>query len=425
MITLALAIAATLALSDTPETAPRSLLEQSQALRAETRELAGAGDWEGAAQRNAAALELQPGHYGLLVNAVILSTNDGDLDGALDALEALSVAGFGIDLATAPELAEALEAHDTERLSGLRARMAENREPAGQAERYLTAPLRDALVETFAVDIDAERLYLGTVADASIYSVRLDDPQNPERLAGPGDGLGSVFGMALDARNRILYAATGRLAQSASDVPDNYETALVAFDLVTGDIARRLTHERAGHFSDVLASDGVIYASDSEAGRIYRLDSPDGELELYAEDPRMSSLQGLALSQGALWVIDYATGLWRIDPVSREASLVPLLEGSLIGFDGLATDSYGELYGIRNGVQPHGLFHISLEPWGRGARVSAVLTGHPDFSEPTGVRVSDGRLFILANAQWALFPADGSAPAEERRDPVILYMPVP
>jgi len=394
-------------------------------LRAETRELAGAGNWEGAAQTNAAALELQPGHYGLLVNAVILSANGGDLDGALDALEAVTIAGFGIDLASMPQLADALEAHDGERLAGLTDRMEQNLAPAGQAERYLTVPLRDALVETFAVDIDAERLYLGTVADASIYSVRLDDPQNPERMAGAADGLGSVFGMALDARNRILYAATGRLEQSASDVPENYETALVAFDLFTGGVARRLTHERAGHFSDVLASDGVIYASDSEAGRIYRLESPDGELEVYAEDPRMSSLQGLALAQGALWVMDYATGLWRIDPVSQEASLVPLLEGSLIGFDGLATDSYGELYGIRNGVQPHGLFHIALEPWGRGARVQPVLTGHPDFREPTAVRVSDGRLFVLANAQWELFPADGSAPDDARRDPVILYLPVP
>ncbi|HCY56612.1 MAG TPA: hypothetical protein DF715_14205 [Oceanicaulis sp.] len=402
MIILALALAASLALSDTP--APGSLLDQSQALRAETRLLAAEGDWAGAAEANAAALALQPGHFGLLTNAVALTANAGDLDGALDALDALAQAGFALDLAAAQGLAEALAAHDPERLAGLRERMAQNMEPAGQAERYMSVPLRDALVENFAVDIDAERIYLGTVADASLYSVRLDDPQNPRLLAGPEYGMGSVFGLALDGRNRLLYAATARIPLSPEGVPGDRETALVAFDLMTGEVSARHRFAGAGRFSDVVVQDGIVYASDSVEGRIYRLERPGGELEVYAEDSRFASLQGLALAQGALWVADYATGLWRIDPVSREASRVEVLEGSLIGFDGLAADSYGELYGVRNGVQPHGVFHIALEPWGGGARVRPVLTGHRDFDEPTTVRVSDGRLFVLANAQWELFP---------------------
>lgn len=425
MMILLLALAASFALSDTPASGNGSLLDQSQALRAETRLLAAEGDWAAAAEVNAAALALQPGHFGLMTNGVALAANAGDLDGAFAALDALAHAGFSFDLAAAQGLEAALSAHDAERLVHLRQRMAQNLVPVGRAERYLTTPLRDALVESFAVDIDAERLYLGTVADASIYAVRLDDAQNPERLAGPEDGMGSVFGLALDGRNRILYAATGRIALTPEGAPGERETALVAFDLLTGEVSARHMFAGAGRFSDVVVQDGIVYASDSVEGRIYRLERPGGELEIYAEDSRLASLQGLALAQGALWVVDYATGLWRIDPVSREASRVEVLEGSLIGFDGLTTDSYGELYGVRNGVQPHGLFHIALEPWGRGARVRPVLTGHPDFNEPTTVRVSDGRLFVLANAQWELFPEDGAASPVPRRDPVILYMPVP
>lgn len=425
MITLALALAASLALSDVPAAGSGSLLDQSQALRAETRLLAAEGDWAGAAEANAGALALQPGHFGLLTNAVALAANGGDLDGALDALEALIQAGFSLDLAAARGLEAALEEHAPSRLAALRERMAQNLQPVGRAERYLSVPLPDALVETFAVDIDAERLYLGTVADASIYAVRLDDPRNPERLAGPEDGMGSVFGMALDGRNRLLYAATARTALTPEGLPGERETALIAFDLFTGEISARHTMPGAGRFSDVVVQDGIVYASDSVEGRIYTLTAPRNTLEIYAEDSRFASLQGLALAQGALWVVDYATGLWRIDPVSREASRVEVLEGSLIGFDGLTTDSYGELYGVRNGVQPHGVFHIALEPWGGGARVRPVLTGHRDFDEPTTARVSDGRLFVLANAQWELFPEDGSQPQRERRDPVVLHMPVP
>ena len=422
MITAILALAAALTLSETPEATPGSLLDQSLALRAETRLLAADGDWQGAAEANAAALALQPGHYGLLTNALVIAFNGGDLDGAFVAAEALAAAGASVELSDA--MRAGLAGHDADRLASVAARMAANSAPVGRAERYLSTPLRDSLVESFAVDIDAERLYLGTVADASLYAVRLDDPQNPERLAGPADGMGSVFGMALDGRNRLLYAATGRVEQTSPDVPEAYATALVAYDLVTGEIADHHTIEGAGQFSDVVVQDGVVYASDSGTGRIYTLASPRSALEVYAQDSRFASLQGLALAQGALWVIDYATGLWRIDPVSREASRVEVREGSLIGFDGLTSDSYGELYGVRNGVQPHGLFHIALDAWGGDARVRPLLTAHPDFSEPTTVRVSDGRLFILANAQWELFPENGSAPAGQRRDPVILYMPV-
>ncbi|MFN3834847.1 MAG: SMP-30/gluconolactonase/LRE family protein [Glycocaulis sp.] len=425
MMILALALAASLALSDTPAAAPGSLLDQSLALRAETRTLAAERDWEGAARANAAALALQPGHQGLLTNAVALAANGGDFDAALDALDALAGAGFSLDLASARGLEAALEEHAPSRLAVLRERMAQNIAPVGRAERYLSTPLPDALVESFAVDIDAERLYLGTVADASLYSVRLDDPGNPERLAGPEDGMGSVFGLALDGRNRILYAATGRIALTPDGAPGERETALVAFDLLTGEVSARHMFAGAGRFSDVVVQDGIVYASDSVAGQIYRLNRPGGELELYAGDSRFASLQGLALSRGALFVADYATGLWRIDPVSREASRVEVTQGSLIGFDGLATDSYGEIYGIRNGSQPHGLFHIALQGFGDRARVTPVLTGHRDFGDPVTVRISDGRFFILANAQWDLFPEEGSQPAEPRRDPVILFMPVP
>jgi len=37
----------------------------------------------------------------------------------------------------------------------------------------------------------------------------------------------------------------------------------------------------------------------------------------------------------------------------------------------------------------------------------------------------DGRAFVLADAQWNLFPEDGSAPAEARSDPQILSLPLP
>ncbi|MCC5981530.1 MAG: hypothetical protein JJU26_07410 [Oceanicaulis sp.] len=285
----------------------------------------------------------------------------------------------------------------------------------GHAERYMSTPLPDALINGLAVDIDAERLYLGGMADHSLYAVSLENPGAPERLAGPEDGLGPVYGLAIDGRARILYAATG-------GADDGAEPALAAYDLFTGEISHLHTMEGAGRFSDVVAQDGVVYASDAEAGRVYLLSSPRGVLEIYAEDERFGALQGLALTRGALFAADPENGIWRIDAVSREAELVEALEGDLTGFSSLATDSYGELYAVRSNAGTHGLYHIALQGFGQDARVSPLLTGHPDFDDPAGLRISDGRFFILANAQWPAF-ADGASAS--RRNPVVLYMPVP
>ncbi len=402
---------------------PQTFLDQSLRLRARTRELAAEGDWRNAFLFNLQALDLQPGHYGLLTNAAIIAFNDADVERTMLALALLARAGGSFDLPA--DMRAALQDYDAGWLAELESVLTMNGSATGHAERYLSTPLPNALIEALAVDIDAERLYLGSVASRALYSVSLESPQNPERLAGPDEGLGSVFGLAIDGRARILYAATGTVPQTPLGEDETIEPALVAYDLLTGEISHRHTIDGAGRFSDVVAQDGIVYTSDAEGGRIYVLSEPGGTLELYAEDSRLASLQGLALTRGALFAVDYATGLWRIDPITREPGRVEVSEGSLIGFDGLATDSYGELYGIRNGSRPHGLFHITLQGFGNGARVTPVLTGHPDFGDPVTVRISDGRFFILANAQWDLFPEDGGPPAGERRNPIVLFKPVP
>jgi hypothetical protein len=54
-----------------------------------------------------------------------------------------------------------------------------------------------------------------------------------------------------------------------------------------------------------------------------------------------------------------------------------------------------------------------------------VLTGDERLGEPTTVRIADNRLFLTADAPWALFPEDGAPPANPRPEPVILSVPIP
>ncbi|PWE18458.1 hypothetical protein DDZ18_02295 [Marinicauda salina] len=402
-----------------------SLLDQSRALREQTRAAAGAEDWEAARRTNEAALGLQPGHPGLLRNALIIGGLAGDAEAQFRALERMAIAGLAFDIAANVDDAEALRAADPTRYDAVAERLEANAAPVGEATVFAEPALRDALIESVAIDIETERLYLGSVADRRIYLVEPFSPGEAEVFAGPEDGVASVFGLALDRANRLLYAAVGVVPQTPVEDGEAPGTALLAFDMETGELYRRHEIDGAVRIADVAVRDGVVYAADAEGGRIYRLTGPAGRLDVFAEDSRFASLQGLAAARGAVWVVDYALGLWRIDPVSGEATLAATPStASMIGLDGLATSLDGRMFVVRNGASPHGVFELVLDEAGGVAALEPVLTGEPRFGEPTTLRIADDRAFVVANAQWNLFPEDGSEPDGERTDPVILTFPV-
>lgn len=402
---------------------PVNLFEQSRNLRAETREAAAREDWGTAQRTNRAALALQPGHPIMLGNQVLIESASGSDENLLLALEELAASGLGFDL-EGLDRADDLQATAPERFAELTARLAANAAPVGTADIHVQADLSDILIEGVAVDIETERVFLGSVSDRRIY-VFEHGSNDPEVFADERDGLWSVFGLAVDARNRVLYAASGVVPQTPMDDDEEPGTAIFVFDLGSGRRIAQHTIDGAGRIADFTVRDGVVYASDAENARVYRLNGPQGRLQVFAEDARFASLQGVAVTGGAVWVADYAQGLWRIDPVDGAATLasLPLTGESLIGLDGLATGLDGTIYAVRNGVNPHGVLKLDLDPEGHLIKAEPILTQHPafgDHGEPTLLHILDGRAFLMANAQWSLFPEDGSEPEAERSSPVVL-----
>lgn len=426
-LTLSISAAALLLGAAFPASAQSpSLLDASRALREEMRAAAQIEDFETARRLNTAALSIQPGHSALLNNAVLLAGFAGDVDGQFAALEAMAAAGLSYDLAASVRNLVELETADAERIAALRTAFAQNATPVGSARLVASPPLGDALIEALAVDNETERVYLGGVAERRIYRVEPFAPSEFEVFAGEDDPIGSIFGLAADRVNGRLYAVEGVVPQTPLGEGETPGTALLALDLETGELIERYTIDGAVRMGDLTVRDGVVFVSDADGGRIYRLNGPRAELELYAEDTRFASLQGLAQARGALWVVDYALGLWRIDPVTRHAHLQPSPESaSLIGLDGLVADRLGRLFVIRNGAAPVGVFELVFDAQSRLVGMEPVLTGDPRIGEPTTARVSDGRLFVNADAPWDQFPEDGAAPEGPRRTPQILAVPIP
>jgi hypothetical protein len=385
-----------------------------------------AGDFEAAKRALEAVRDLKPGHPAVLNGLVTVARRAEHPEDALDALEAMDAAGLTYDTS---RVAEWLSEADPARFAAVDAALAANGEPVGRAERAAVIDRPDALIEGVAVDIETDRIFLSSVAQREILLLEPFAPNDPIVFADQDDGLWSVFGIAVDDRTRMVWAASGVVPQTPMAEGETPGTALFAFDLMTGDLYNRYEIDGAERMADFVVRDGMVYVADAGAPRIYVLNSISGQLELLVEDPRFVSLQGLALTRGALYAADYSTGIWRIDLGDQSVSLVRPGEASLIGIDGLLNTRDGRLVAVRNGAAPHQMMAIDLDRDGREvAATEVLLRAHPDMTgdtEPTLVDLADGRAWLVANAAWPLFPADGNEPESARPATVILEMDLP
>ena len=386
----------------------------------------GQGDHEAARRSLEAALALKPAHPAILRGLFVVARRAGNADDAFDALDRFVTAGLTFD----PSSAEALlREADAPRYEVLLAALDANTSATGRAEVFARVNAPDALIEGVAMDIETDRLFLSSVARREILLLEPFARDEPIVFADQNDGLWSVFGLAVDDRTRMVWAASGVVPQTPMAEGEPEGTALFAFDLMTGDLYRRYEIDGAQQMADFVVRDGIVYVSDSRAPRIYVLNSVSGELEVLAEDPRFVSLQGLALSRGALYAADYATGIWRIDLGDGGVSLVRPGDASLIGIDGLLNTRDGRLVAVRNGARPHQMMTIDLNSEGTAVESTEVLLrGHSSMTEgtePTLVDLADGRAWLVANGAWPLFPEDGSEPDQQRPATVILEMDLP
>ncbi|WP_203290824.1 tetratricopeptide repeat protein [Maricaulis parjimensis] len=386
------------------------------------------GDHEAARRFLEAALDLKPAHPAILRGLMITAIRAERADDAFLALERMAAAGISFDPAPAREL---LEAADATRFAAIVAALESNQDPVGEAEVVARLNGIDDLIEGVAMDIETDRIFLSSVTGREILLLEPFARDEPQVFADREDGLWSVFSLAVDDRSRLVWAGSAAIDQTPMEEGEEGGTALFAFDLVSGELYRRYEIEGAVQIADFTVRDGVVYASDSQAPRVYVLNSLSGQLEVLAEDPRFISLQGVALARGAVIVADYATGLWRIDLGDGGVSLIRAGEESLIGIDGLRQTRDGRLLAVRNGTRPHQVMAIDLDETGHAVRETEVLLrSHPElggeWGEPTLVDPADGRAWLLSNAAWPWFSADAAdRPASGPPAATVLEMDLP
>lgn len=295
-------------------------------------------------------------------------------------------------------------------MNALRQRFAANRATVEASRLLINVPAEHRLIEGIAWDARTGRLFAASVVGRALL-VR----ETRGWRAVDGLETGSVFGLAIDSRRRLLWAASGVVEQTPS--PETAFRGLIALDLATLRPVRRLAAPGETSPADIaVAADGTVYASDPNSGAIYRARPADTALTILVPPGRLRSPQGLVPSADGrrLYVSDYGYGLAEVHLADGAVSRLESDAGTMLdGIDGLYPWR-GGLIAIQNGTSPRRILFLKLSADGdRIASVRVLESGNPAWGEPTLGAVRSRDFLYVADAQWERYGEGGALQGEE------------
>ncbi|HEY8559476.1 MAG TPA: hypothetical protein VIL74_03660 [Pyrinomonadaceae bacterium] len=371
------------------------------------------------------AADLRPAHARLLYNLAAAYALNGKTNEALTILERLAA----MDLFFAVEKDDDFKSLlDLPRFKAARNEFALNQKAVNKSVRAFAIPQKDLIAEGIAYDPESKRFFVSSVRRHKI--VAIDANGNFSDFSADADGLWSVSGMRVDEKRRVLWATSSAFAQMLdSKKTDDGQAGVFKYDLRTGKLLKKylLSSADGKHaLGDlIIAKNGDVYASDSRAPIIYRIDAKRDEFETFLTSDDFASLQGLAFTpdEKILFAADYSKGVFRIDMKDKKITQLAVDDRTNpIGTDGLYFHD-GDLIAIQNGFRPHRVARFYLNKDKTAIRKSETIeANHADFNEPTlGVKVGEDFYFV-ANSQYEFVDKDGVLATDKLKAPVILRL---
>jgi len=382
----------------------------------EATEAAKANDLATATEKLEQAARFAPDYPRVHLNLARLYAAQQRPADALRSLRALADMRLVFNIAADPAFAALKESPE---FAALVSSFAANAGPAGAADDSSWA-ITDVtgIIESVATHPTTLENFFGDVRNRCIWYRDTSGPTGVlKKFSADSDGLDGVFALKFSADGRKLWATTSALPEMAGyTAADKGRAALVAYDLPTRKLIRAypLPMDGADHVLGdfALGPDGAVYVTDSTTPAIWRL-APGGDtLEKWAAYPWFVSLQGAAFSADgrALYVADYANGVWRIDPATKEAVALKAPAGStLFGIDGLYAIP-GALIAVQNGVNPQRILRLDLDTSGHTTGARVLLSGHRDMIDAALGQIINHRFYFVGNSGWGLFEKSGATP---------------
>lgn len=371
--------------------------------------------------------ELAPWSVTAQYNLACARALTGDAAGAIKVLERLAAQQVSFDLPSDDDLASLRERED---FAEVQRRMDTLTAPVGQAQVAFALAQRDLIPEGVAHDPKSGAFFVSSVRHRKVVRVTPDGKASDFVTEGQ-DGLQSALALGVDASRRALWVSSRPAPQMAGYRKEDASSPsfLAEYDLDTGKRRRQVPAPEGGSVADLtVAADGTVYAADPEGGRVYVLARDAKAFRTLVDRGSLRSAQGMALSADGrtLYVADYGRGIACVKVADGSLRWLPTpADTALTGIDGLVLAG-GWLVGIQNGLNPHRVIGLRLDPAGESAVEARVLErGHRAFDEPTlGVAVGSDFYFI-ANSQYGHFRRDGSLDETRLVGAVILRTPLP
>ena len=386
---------------------PPTAADDWRQLNRDARAQAKAGDYAALRVSLTALKRALPGSPTLAYNLAASAARLGQLEGTLSPLWELRDAGLVYDLEADADFATMLADPN---VKSVRDQLLANREPVGKPRRLMSFAATDALPESLAWDERTRRLFVSDVrhCEIRVYSDPTQAPVTDRRFAQLPS---SVFALGIDAKRQRLWATIATVAQAdgcGEGPPAQERTALVALDLKTGRVLRRIEAGLPGVLGDLLvAEDGTVFVTESVHGAVLRLRPGAKAFDRIDVAGEFASPQAPVLMPdgSALVVPDYVRGIAVIRLRNCPCGAWFPVNGPGVftaGIDGLAMDG-GALLAVQNGTSPPRVLRVAIDL----SRQRILESNTPGFGEPTHAIVVDHALWFIADVGWDRFDESG------------------
>jgi sugar lactone lactonase YvrE len=349
----------------------------------------------------------------------------GDKTSTYDLLLQMQRQGFGYDLTTNAAFAKV---NDTRAWNYIAENLKANLRQFGEGKVAYTLPKGDYLFESLAWDPKKKQLLAGSVRDGKVYRVGKDGKLEEFIAPTAENGLWSVYAMATDPAGENLYVASTSAVYFKGFKQEDYGKAGVfKFRLSDGKLVSKylLTPDNQPRTLSTIAvgKNGEVFAADGVRNLIYRLDG--GALKVMVENPKLTSLRGLAVSGDGktLYFADYQMGLFGIDLSAGKAFDIDYSADTLVvgGIDGVYWYD-GALVVIENGMSPKRIMRLMLDKDGRKVvRAMPLDVENSAFGLPTYGTTDGDSLYFVANSQKNDYDAYGVVKDESKLEATRIF----
>ena len=385
------------------------------------------GDYERLAWTLQRLTALLPNVGDLKLGLATTYAMQGDKTKAYDTLLTMQKQGYAYDLTDNPNFKKVA---DTKVWTYIVDNLKAGLKPFGEGKVAFTLPKGDNLFESLVFDPKRQQFLVGSVRDGSISLVDKNGKLTDFIKPNAHNGLWSVYAMAADPASDALYvASTSSVYFKGFAQADYGKAGVFKFKLSSGKLdAKYLLTPDARVPEQTLSSiavgkNGLVFAADGLRNIIYKLDG--GALKPMVENPRLTSLRGMAVSDDGkkLYFADYALGIFGVDLAAGSGFDLQYDPNKLAlgGIDGLYWYD-GALVAIENGMSPHRVLRVMLSADGKKvARAMPLDAANPAFKLPTYGAIDGDGLYFIANSQKNEYDSYGSPKDAAKLEPVHVF----